>query len=136
MARLGGVVRHREGADVTLVTYGTLLGNVLEAAELLSKEGIQATVLRLLTVSRLPVEEILSLMSENRRLVLAEEVCTGSGSREALAGELERRCPELKMEGLDLGADFMPHGSTQKLYEVCGLDGASIARAAKDVQSK
>ena len=136
MARSGGVVRHREGADVTLVTYGTLLGNVQEAAELLSKEGIQATVLRLLTVSRLPVEEILALMSENRRLVLAEEVCTGSGIREALAWELERRCPELKMEGLDLGADFVTHGSTKKLYEVCGLDSASIARAAKDVVGK
>ena len=136
MARSGGVVRHREGADVTLVTYGTLLGNVQEAAELLSKEGIQATVLRLLTVSRLPVEEILALMSENRRLVLAEEVCTGSGIREALAWELERRCPELKMEGLNLGADFVTHGSTKKLYEVCGLDSASIARAAKDVVGK
>ena len=136
MARSGGVVRHREGADVTLVTYGTLLGNVQEAAELLSKEGIQATVLRLLTVSRLPVEEILALMSENRRLVLAEEVCTGSGIRGALAWELERRCPELKMEGLDLGADFVTHGSTKKLYEVCGLDSASIARAAKDVVGK
>ena len=136
MARSGGVVRHREGKDVTLVTYGTLLGNVQEAAELLSKEGIQATVLRLLTVSRLPVEEILALMSENRRLVLAEEVCTGSGIRGALAWELERRCPELKMEGLDLGADFVTHGSTKKLYEVCGLDSASIARAAKDVVGK
>ena len=136
MARSGGVVRHREGADVTLVTYGTLLGNVQEAAELLSKEGIQATVLRLLTVSRLPVEEILALMSENRRLVLAEEVCTGSGIRGGLAWELERRCPELKMEGLNLGADFVTHGSTKKLYEVCGLDSASIARAAKDVVGK
>ena len=136
MARQGGVVRHREGQDVTLLTYGTLLGNVLEAAELLSEEGIQATVLRLLTVSHLPTEEILSLMSENRRLVLAEEVCTGSGIREALAWELERRCPELRMEGLDLGADFVPHGAAQKLYEVCGLDGASIARAAKEVKGK
>ena len=136
MARQGGVFRHREGKDVTLLTYGTLLGNVLEAAELLAKEGIQATVLRLLTVSHLPAEEILGLMSENRRLVLAEEVCTGSGIREALAWELERRCPGLKMEGLDLGSEFVPHGSTQKLYEVCGLNGASIARAAKDVQNK
>ena len=127
------VVRHREGDDVTLITYGSLLDNVLEAAELLAKEGIQATVLRLMEVSRLDGERILGLMSENRRLVLAEEVCTGSGIREALAWELERRCPELKMEGLDLGADFVTHGSTQKLYEVCGLDAESIARAAKDV---
>ena len=93
-------------------------------------------MLRLLTVSHLPAEEILTLMSENRRVVLAEEVCAGSGIREALAWELGKCCPELKMEGLDLGSDFVTHGNTQKLYEVCGLDGASIARAAKDVQSK
>ena len=70
---------HRHGGDVTLVTYGSMLDNVLEAAEILSQRGIEATVLRLLTVSALPTREILAEMSENRRVIVAEEVCTGSG---------------------------------------------------------
>lgn len=118
---------HRHGGDVTLVTYGSMLDNVLEAAEILSQRGIEATILRLLTVSALPAREILTEMSEKRRVIVAEEVCTGSGIREALAWELRKLCPDCRVDGVDLGADFVTHGSTKELYRHYGLDGESIA---------
>ncbi len=124
---------HRQGRDVTLITYGTLLDNVLQAAELLSKQGIEATVLRLLTVCPLPVEQILEKLSENRRILVVEETCTHSGIRESLAWELARVCPDCHTDGIDLGWRFVPHGSQQKLYEHCGLDAASIAAYTREV---
>ena len=127
---------HRSGQDVTLITYGSILENVMEAAEMLSSQGIEASVLRLLSVSDFSAEEILNKMSDKKRIVLVEEVCTGSGIREALAYQLGRVCPECHMRGLDLGRDFVPHGSQQELYKHCGLDAASIAEYAKDVLSK
>ena len=36
-----GIVTHRQGKDVTFVTYGVMLDNVLEAAKLLSQQGIE-----------------------------------------------------------------------------------------------
>lgn len=126
---------HRHGGDVTLVTYGSMLDNVLEAAEILSRRGIEATVLRLLTVSALPTREILAEMSENRRVIVAEEVCTGSGIREALAWELRKLCPDCRVDGVDLGADFVTHGSTKELYRHYGLDGESIANFTQGVLS-
>ena len=42
-----GLCCHRAGTDVALVTYGTLVNNVLDAAELLEHSGIHACVLRL-----------------------------------------------------------------------------------------
>lgn len=124
---------HRHGGDVTLVTYGSMLDNVLEAAEILSQRGIEATILRLLTVSALPAREILTEMSEKRRVIVAEEVCTGSGIREALAWELRKLCPDCRVDGVDLGADFVTHGSTKELYRHYGLDGESIANYTQGV---
>ena len=126
---------HRHGGDVTLVTYGSMLDNVLEAAEILSQRGIEATILRLLTVSALPTREILTEMSEKRRVIVAEEVCTGSGIREALAWELRKLCPDCRVDGVDLGADFVTHGSTKELYRHYGLDGESIANYTQGVLS-
>ena len=126
---------HRHGGDVTLVTYGSMLDNVLEAAEILSQRGIEATILRLLTVSALPAREILTEMSEKRRVIVAEEVCTGSGIREALAWELRKLCPDCRVDGVDLGADFVTHGSTKELYRHYGLDGESIANYTQGVLS-
>jgi len=127
------VACHRKGGDVTLLTYGTLLSNVLDAAERLSEQGIEATVLRLLRVTDLPVEEISGYLSDNKVLVVAEEVCSGSGIVEDLAWKLGKVCPGCRVAGLDLGSDFVTHGSQRKLYESLGLDGSSIAEFTKGV---
>ena len=129
------VKRHRSGPDVTLLTYGNLLDSVLEAAELLSDSGVEATVLRLMTVSDFAVDEILDKMSRRAVVILAEEVCSGSGIREALAWEVHQRRPDCRFAGLDLGRDFVPHGSVKELRRHCGLDPQAIAEFTKEVLS-
>ena len=129
------VKRHRSGPDVTLLTYGNLLDTVLEAAELLSDSGVEATVLRLMTVSDFAVDEILDKMSRRAVVILAEEVCSGSGIREALAWEVHQRRPDCRFAGLDLGRDFVPHGSVKELRRHCGLDPQAIAEFTKEVLS-
>ncbi len=129
----GNLVKcHRQGGDVVLLTYGSTLDAVLQAAENLSSAGIEATVLRLLTVSNLPAEEILSCISRNVKIIVVEEVCRGSGIREALAWELVNH----RIYGIDLGKDFIPHGSIEELYRDCGLDADSIAAYTKKVLSE
>ena len=124
---------HRQGRDVTFITYGSILQNTLEAARMLSEQGIEAAVLRLLNLSDPGAEEIAAQMSENRQVIVVEEACTGSGIREALAYELLQRVPGCKIAGMDLGSDFVTHGNIKKLYECCGLDAASIVNYTKEV---
>ena len=129
-----GVVRcHRKGTDVTLLTYGSMLENVLEAAELLEKKGLSVCVLRLLTLSVFPVEQILREMAPGRPLIVAEETAAGSGIREALASQLREVDAACRVTGLDLGRDYVPGGSMKELYHFCGLDGGAIAAFAEEV---
>lgn len=123
---------HRRGGDVTLITYGSLLDNVLSAAEMLAQQGIEATVLRLLFVSDLNGVQIRAMLPECNRVLVVEEVCSGSGIREALSWEL-KGC---QVEGIDLGPDFVTHGAQSKLYACCGLDAESIAAYTKEVLSR
>ena len=124
------VVCHRRGGDVTLLTYGRTLENVLAAAQLLSTQGIEATVLRLLEVSNPKAEEILASMSAEKKLIVVEEVSRSCGIADSLAIALGEGC---LVKGMDLGADFVTHGSLDQLYTLCGLDGASIAAFTKEV---
>ena len=129
-----GVVRcHRKGTDVTLLTYGSMLENVLEAAELLEKKGLSVCILRLLTLSVFPVEQILREMAPGRPLIVAEETAAGSGIREALASQLREVDAACRVTGLDLGKDYVPGGSMKELYHFCGLDGGAIAAFAEEV---
>ena len=127
----GSLCVHRTGSDVTLVSYGTLINNVLSAADALEKQGIHAAVVRLMDLSRLPAQEI--AQQSGGPVVVVEEACTGSGLREALAWSLAAISPERRVCGIDLGADFVPHGATDRLYALCGLDSAAIAEYVRGV---
>lgn len=127
------VERHRQGKDITLITYGTMMNSVMEAAALLASSGIECTVLRLLELTELSAQEILKLMPERKTVVVVEEAAANSGIKQALAWELQQQCPECRVKGLDLGADFVPHGDQKKLYACCGLDADSIAKYVSGV---
>ena len=116
---------------MTLVTYGGLINNVLESAQILERQGIQASVLRLMNLSNFPGEQILKAGAGP--IVVIEETCTGSGIRERLAWQLRTLEPERMVRGIDLGPDFVPHGAQEKLYSLCGLDAASIAEFVRGV---
>ena len=120
------VALHRSGDDMTLITYGTMINPVMEAAERLAQAGIRCTVLRLLELSQIPADEILRLMPDRKTAVVIEETAANSGIKAALAWELRARCPECRVDGIDLGTGFVPHGDQKKLYSLCGLDVDSI----------
>ena len=127
---------HRAGGDVALITYGSTLQNTLDAAEELAKQGIEATVLRLLTVCPLPSEQAAAYLQQIKHAVVIEETASGSGIREALAWDLTRLCPDCRVDGIDLGRDFVPHGSLKELYARCGMDAASIAAYTREVLAR
>lgn len=126
-----GLCCHRAGTDVALVTYGTLVNNVLDAAELLEHSGIHACVLQLPELRELPAGEILARCSGP--VVIVEEACTGSGIREALAWNIAALEPDRRVYGIDLGPDFVPHGAADRLYALRGLDSAAIAEYVRRV---
>ncbi len=125
---------HRQGKDMTFITYGSLLSNVLEAAEILSQQGCEVTVLRLMSLGKLGSEEVLSKLSGDRVMIL-EETAAHSGIRESLAWELRQKNNGLTIWGRDLGEEFVPHGSKEELYRHCGLDAQSIAAFVKEALS-
>ena len=126
---------HRQGKDITLITYGSLLTNVLDAAQTLSQQGIEATVLRLLSLGQLPAREVLTKITGSR-VVILEEAAAASGIREALAWELHQLDNGLTICGRDLGENFVPHGSAKELYHHCGLDAEAITAFVKEALAK
>lgn len=128
-----GVVSHRQGKDLTFVTYGSMLDNTLAAADLLAQRGISAGVIRLMNLTDLHTAQILEKMGETRTIVVVEETGAHAGIRETLASEVLLKDRMVRVFGRDLGGDFVTHGDKKKLYENCGLDPESLAAFAKEV---
>lgn len=129
----GAVCCHRDGKDMTIITYGILTNEVMNAAKLLAEQRIETQVLRLQTLAPLPVEEIIQKIGDRQDVLIVEEACTGSGIHEALAWKMREKAPQLRIRALDLGEHYVTHGSVQQLYAAHGLDALSIKNTVTEV---
>jgi len=127
-----GLVCHRSGEKVTMLTYGTLVNNVIEAAEILDKAGISATVLRLQQIKPLPVEAICSQIPQGGSLVVAEEANADAGIAAQIALEIGKYREDISVRKIDLGHDYVPHGAVNVLYEQYGLSAQGIANLVQE----
>ena len=94
---LGKARAAREGRDLSVITYAAMVYVALEAAELLSQEGIEIEILDLRTLSPLDREAIAATVRRtNKVIVLHEDVRTGG-----IAGEISAIINEEAFESLD-----------------------------------
>ena len=91
------------------------------------------SVLRLLSVGKLPIEDIYAQLADSKNVVVVEEVCAGSGIGSVLASELSQKDPACRVYKIDLGNTYVTHGSVEKLYKHYGLDAESIVNYVTEV---
>ena len=124
----------REGGDVCIAAYGTMINEALGAARALEAEGISARVLKIGRVLPLEAEPLLAAARDCGRLVVAEEVCASGciGGRilAAAGGQAGFKC-----RLLNLGEGIVGQGGTEKLRALAGIDAAGIAAAAKELMA-
>lgn len=121
----------RAGTDVTLVGYGTLINELLAAAQLLEEENLSAEVVKLDMVKPLALAPVLASVKKTGRLLVAEEaLCAGCVGKELLAALQGTPC---RVRLCNLGDRFITHGSVRELYRLSGIDAASLAQTAREV---
>ena len=128
---IGKAIKIREGDDIAIIATGTMVYFSIVAADILSKNGIEATVIDMHTIKPLDNRAIDDVM-DKRLIVTVEEasIVGGLGSAVAEYIAIKRIKPAQLMLGL---RDCFPHaGSYQSLLEQCRLTGDQIA---EDIQT-
>jgi len=125
---LGRAVRLREGSDVVLAAYGTMVPLAMAAARQLEAAGIDAAVINARFAKPVDAGTISASLEHARLLVTLEEhaVCGGFGSAvlEALA-ERDGVLPPTLMIGVP--DRFIEHGSRESLMKKLGFTPQGIA---------
>ncbi len=127
----------REGRDVTLVCYGIMTNEVLDAAERLAAEGISAEVIKLSMIKPPDFDLVMRSLRKTGKLLISEDVCEAGcvGSRileEAAINEIHVRAAKL----LNLGEGIVPHGTVAELLHDFDLDADGIVSAAMEMMDK
>ncbi|WP_238915675.1 transketolase family protein [Clostridium sp. YIM B02555] len=123
----------REGNDILIIATGIMVAKALEAAEILSKESIEATVVNIASIKPLDTELIVSLARNKGKVITAEEHSIIGGLGSAVAEVLSEEYPT-KLKRIGLKDVFGQSGTPDLLLKHYGLTSEAIVEAAKELK--
>lgn len=124
----------RDGARVAILSFGTRLGEVLKAADLLSARGINPTIADARFAKPLDHDLIRDLAGRHEALITIEEGAVGGfGSHVAqFLGDEGAFDSGLRFRSMVLPDRFLDHASPEAMYAEAGLDAAGIEAKVLD----
>ena len=123
----------RRGSDITLVSYGTEINDVLETAGRLETQGIQAEVVKLNQLTPLVPDMVELSVRKTGVLLVAEEQSARGGVGQRLTSRLELAGLSAKTILVSCGGDFVPHGAAGLLKRDLSLDADGLVNKVLEV---
>jgi transketolase len=132
---IGRAKRLREGGDLTIVTMGSEVRACLDAAETLSRDGIEIRVVDMHTLKPLDVQEIKAAAAETGGILTVEEHNVTGGLGTAVA-EVLVDCERVPFRRHGVPDRFVEVGPPAALYAHYKLDAAGVAAVAREMIGK
>jgi len=124
----------KEGSDVTIIATGTILYQVVKAAELLEEDGIRAAVVNIHTIQPIDKELLIEYAKKTGAVLTVEEHSIYGGLGSAVTEVLACECPvPVSIMGM---TGFAESGALDQLLEKYGYSAENIAKRAKEVMTK
>ena len=122
----------RGGADVAIFACGVMVHKALSAAELISKEGIEATVIDMHTIKPLDTELINRLSKEVKGFVTVEDHSVIGGLGSAIS-EFVSTSNATKVVKIGVEDRFGESGESEELLNLMGLTIERIADCCREI---
>jgi 1-deoxy-D-xylulose-5-phosphate synthase len=124
----------RDGGEIAIIAYGSMVYPSLHAAENLAKDGIDATVVNARFVKPLDAELLLALARTRRLIVTVEEAYLAGGFGSAVIELLEENGLQDKVRVVRMGVPdrLVTHGDPKLLLAKYGLDADGIYTKVKE----
>jgi len=118
---IGKGVTVKEGKDITLISTGSILKDVLDVAEQLRKEEIQARVINIHTIKPIDKEIILQAAEETGKIVTIEDHNIIGGLGTAVAEVLAESDSNVAFKRLGLQGFSSGYGTYAQVKEMNGI---------------
>jgi 1-deoxy-D-xylulose-5-phosphate synthase len=119
----------REGEDVAILAIGTMVAPALEAANTLSQQGIEATVVNARFAKPLDAELISDIAGRIKRLVTVEENAVSGGFGNSIVEFLQQSgINDVQIKTIGIPDEFVEQGSQAVMRAKYGLDAAGIVK--------
>lgn len=122
-----------KGNDITVVSYGILINECLDAVSGLEKQGINCDVLKLSVIYPSNYDCVLESVRKTGKLIVVEDVAESGSIGEKLLAACAKNGISVKAKLLNSGDGIVSHGTVSELFCRLGVDSSGIMRAAKEL---
>lgn len=123
----------KEGTDVTLVTCGDILSEVLKAAEILEKKGVSAEVINTPVIKPLDCGTILNSAKKTNFVITVENHSIIGGLGSAVCECLAENYP-VRVHRIGINDTFGQSGTPEELIKFYSLDADSIVNKVIEIK--
>ena len=117
----------REGKDTTIFATGMMVSESLEAAEILSKQGIEAAVVNVHTIKPIDREAVVKYSADKKRIFTVEEHTVIGGLGDAVSEVILSESPCFVTK-IGINDVFGESGKAAEVLEKHGLTAEGIAK--------
>ena len=121
-----------EGTDIAIIACGEMVRPAKQAAELLKKHGISASVLDMYCLKPLDEKAVIAAAEGVRAVITVEEHALFGGLGSMVSQVLGRNCPR-KMGILALPDAPVITGTSKEVFDYYGLNAEGIAAKAMEL---
>ena len=133
--QIGKGIELRDGADVAIIACGVLVSEALKAADALSEQGVQATVIDMHTIKPLDTQLVDRVAERCGAIVTAEDHSVIGGLGGAVAEHLSTTsCTPLERVGVN--DRFGESGQADEMLELMELSAPHIVKAAQRAMTR
>ncbi len=123
----------RQGRDCALLAVGVMCQPALAAADLLAREGVDATVVNCRFLKPVDRATLAALVADHRLLVTVEDGLVTNGFGAALAALVEAASPQVRVVALGAPDRTWEHATRASQLAEAGLTGELIAARTRDL---
>jgi transketolase len=128
-----GLAVLRNGKDVTIVSTGIMVHQVLKVAEELKTHSLDAGVIDLYRIKPLNETMLLTGLKKSKRVVTVEENFRNSGIGSIISDLITDNEPEIRLKRLGIPDKFFTQGGSRLgLQRLSGLDVESLTKTTLD----
>jgi len=115
----------RDGADIAIFSFGSLLDKALEAGE-----SLNATVIDMRFIKPLDEKLIFTISKSHSKLISIEDNASAGGAGSAINELLQQNGIKTPLSIVGLPDTFSEHGSQEELYDLYGLNAKNLINIA------
>ena len=121
----------RDGTDIAIFSFGSLLDKALDAGE-----SLNATVIDMRFIKPLDEKLIFTISKSHSKLISIEDNASAGGAGSAINELLQQNGIKTPLSIVGLPDTFSEHGSQEELYDLYGLNAKNLINIANQKWKK